>query len=41
MLTSATLLPHPDALLQSYAALYELLGEPVRAFLAATHLRRH
>jgi uncharacterized SAM-binding protein YcdF (DUF218 family) len=41
ILTSATLLPHPDALLQSYAALYELLGEPVRAFLAATHLRRH
>ena len=36
-----TLLPHPDALLLSYAALYELLGEPVRAFLAATHLRQH
>ena len=36
-----TLLPHPDALLESYAALYELLGEPVRAFLAATHLRQH
>jgi uncharacterized SAM-binding protein YcdF (DUF218 family) len=36
-----TLLPHPDALLQSYAALYELLGEPMRAFLAATHLRQH
>jgi uncharacterized SAM-binding protein YcdF (DUF218 family) len=36
-----TLLPHPDALLLSYAALYELLGEPVRAFLAGTHLRQH
>jgi uncharacterized SAM-binding protein YcdF (DUF218 family) len=33
--------PNPDALLHSYAALYELLGEPVRALLAATHLRRH
>lgn len=34
-------LPNPDALLRSHAALYELLGEPVRVFLAATHLRRH
>jgi len=33
-------LPHPDALQRSYMATYELLGEPVRAFLAATHLRR-
>jgi uncharacterized SAM-binding protein YcdF (DUF218 family) len=41
LLTAATLLPHADALLESYAATYELLGEPVRAFLAATHLRQH
>lgn len=34
-------LPDPDALLRSHAAVYELIGEPVRAFLAATHLRRH
>jgi uncharacterized SAM-binding protein YcdF (DUF218 family) len=34
-------LPGPDALVRSYAALYELMGEPVRVFLAATHLRRH
>lgn len=34
-------LPNPEALLRSHAAIYELLGEPVRAFLAATHLRRH
>jgi uncharacterized SAM-binding protein YcdF (DUF218 family) len=33
--------PNPDALLRAHAAIYELLGEPVRAFLAATHLRRH
>ncbi|HEY2145256.1 MAG TPA: YdcF family protein, partial [Steroidobacteraceae bacterium] len=33
-------LPGPDALVRSHAAIYELLGEPVRAFLAATHLRR-
>ncbi len=32
--------PNPDALLRAYAAVYELLGEPVRVFLAATHLRR-
>jgi uncharacterized SAM-binding protein YcdF (DUF218 family) len=41
MVNSITLLPHADALLQSYAAVYELLGEPVRTFFAATHLRRH
>jgi uncharacterized SAM-binding protein YcdF (DUF218 family) len=35
------LMPNPDALMRAHAALYELLGEPVRAFLAATHLRRH
>jgi hypothetical protein len=34
-------LPNPDALLRAYSALYEFLGEPVRALLAATHLRRH
>jgi uncharacterized SAM-binding protein YcdF (DUF218 family) len=34
-------MPNPEALLRSHAELYELLGEPVRAFLAATHLRRH
>jgi uncharacterized SAM-binding protein YcdF (DUF218 family) len=34
-------LPSIDALLRSHAAVYELLGEPVRAFLAASNLRRH
>jgi len=34
-------LPNPEALLRAHAAIYELLGEPVRAFLAASHLRRH
>jgi uncharacterized SAM-binding protein YcdF (DUF218 family) len=34
-------LPNPDSLLRAHAALYELLGEPVRVFLAATGLRRH
>lgn len=34
-------LPNPDALQRSHAAIYELIGEPVRAFLAATDLRRH
>jgi uncharacterized SAM-binding protein YcdF (DUF218 family) len=33
--------PNPEALLRAHAAIYELLGEPVRVFLAATHLRRH
>jgi uncharacterized SAM-binding protein YcdF (DUF218 family) len=33
--------PNSDALERAHAAIYELLGEPVRAFLAATHLRRH
>jgi uncharacterized SAM-binding protein YcdF (DUF218 family) len=33
--------PNPDALPRSYIAINELLGEPIRAFLAATHLRRH
>jgi uncharacterized SAM-binding protein YcdF (DUF218 family) len=35
------LLPSPEALLRSYMASYELIGEPVRELLAATHLRRH
>jgi uncharacterized SAM-binding protein YcdF (DUF218 family) len=34
-------LPNPYALLRSEAAINELLGEPVRMFLAATHWRRH
>jgi uncharacterized SAM-binding protein YcdF (DUF218 family) len=33
--------PSADALQRTCAALNELLGEPVRALLAATHLRRH
>jgi uncharacterized SAM-binding protein YcdF (DUF218 family) len=32
--------PGPEALPRSYAAIYELLGEPARAVLAATKLRR-
>ena len=32
--------PNPDALLRSHAAIYEMVGEPVRIFLAASHLRR-
>ena len=34
-------LPNTESLQRSYAAIYELLGEPVRRFLAASHLRRH
>jgi uncharacterized SAM-binding protein YcdF (DUF218 family) len=34
-------LPNPDALWRSNVAIYEMLGEPARMFLAATHLRRH
>lgn len=34
------LLPNPEALLRSYMAIYEMLGEPARVFLSATHLRR-
>ena len=33
--------PSPEGLMQSYTALYEVLGEQVQAFLAFTHLRRH
>jgi uncharacterized SAM-binding protein YcdF (DUF218 family) len=32
--------PNLEALTRSYMAIYELLGEPARLFLAATHLRR-
>jgi uncharacterized SAM-binding protein YcdF (DUF218 family) len=34
-------LPDPEALLRSHMAIYELIGEPVRIFLSASHLRRH
>jgi uncharacterized SAM-binding protein YcdF (DUF218 family) len=33
-------LPSADALLRAYGSLNELLGEPLRALLAASHLRR-
>jgi uncharacterized SAM-binding protein YcdF (DUF218 family) len=33
--------PYPDALWRSYAAINELVGEPIRALLEATHLRNH
>jgi uncharacterized SAM-binding protein YcdF (DUF218 family) len=33
-------LPDPGALLRSYSASYELIGEPVRQLLALSHLRR-
>jgi uncharacterized SAM-binding protein YcdF (DUF218 family) len=32
--------PNPEALQRAQAAINELLGEPVRAFLAVSHLRR-
>jgi uncharacterized SAM-binding protein YcdF (DUF218 family) len=34
-------MPHTEALLRACAAINELLGEPVRVFLAVSHLRRH
>lgn len=34
-------LPNPDALVRAHGAINELLGEPVRVLLAASHLRRH
>ena len=34
-------LRNPEALLHSHMAIYELIGEPVRVFLSASHLRRH
>jgi uncharacterized SAM-binding protein YcdF (DUF218 family) len=33
-------LPNLDAMQRSFVATYELIGEPLRAFLAAAHLRR-
>jgi uncharacterized SAM-binding protein YcdF (DUF218 family) len=33
-------LPEPFALNRSYAALYEMLGEPVREIMSALHIRR-
>ena len=33
--------PNPDALRRSQIAIYELIGEPVRILLSASHLRRH
>lgn len=33
--------PSPSGLLHSYTAIYELLGDRVRAFFYFTHLRRH
>ena len=36
----ARFFPDPEALLRSYSAINEILGEPVRAFLVAAHLRR-
>ena len=33
--------PNPDALVRSHIAIYELIGEPVRMLLSASHLRRH
>jgi uncharacterized SAM-binding protein YcdF (DUF218 family) len=35
------LVPNPDALHRSQMAIYELIGEPVRLLLSASHLRRH
>jgi uncharacterized SAM-binding protein YcdF (DUF218 family) len=34
-------IPNPDALHRSQTAIYELIGEPVRILLSASHLRRH
>ena len=36
-----SVVPGPDALLRSYTAINELIGEQVRRLLQATHLRRH
>ena len=33
--------PNAEALLRSQMAIYELIGEPVRFLLSASHLRRH
>jgi len=40
-LTFLDFVPTTMALHRSYEAFYELLGEPARQLLAATHLRRH
>jgi len=37
----ARFLPDPSALLRAHTAVYELLGEPVREALSASHLRAH
>lgn len=34
-------LPNADALMRSQTAIYELIGEPVRILLSASHVRRH
>jgi uncharacterized SAM-binding protein YcdF (DUF218 family) len=34
-------LPGPEALIRSHMAIYELIGEPVRFLLSASHVRRH
>jgi uncharacterized SAM-binding protein YcdF (DUF218 family) len=34
-------IPNADALMRSQTAIYELIGEPVRILLSASHLRRH
>jgi len=34
-------IPNADALLRSQAAIYELIGDPVRILLSASHVRRH
>lgn len=39
--TDPSFIPKADALVDSYNAAYELIGEPVRELLAALHLRRH
>jgi uncharacterized SAM-binding protein YcdF (DUF218 family) len=36
----AAYIPNPIGLERSYFALYEMIGEPAREFMAATHLRR-
>jgi len=39
--TGVGLVPNPDVLLRSCTSINELFGEPIRALLAATHLRSH
>jgi uncharacterized SAM-binding protein YcdF (DUF218 family) len=40
-LTGLASMSFPDNLLRSYSAINELIGEPVRALLQASHLRSH